>query len=188
MNFSQRRIDGTGPSLAYAEGGSGSPVVCIGPGPSRAHEIMAEGRRVILFAAPETAQRIGAALQQLGIAGFDLMAHGEGAAAALQLALAQGEAVNAVTLLAPAALADDPRLKELKTPVLALFGTTDTTLPADRAGLYRTKLGDCNLMFVYEAGQAIDSDRPEAVAALALEFFERKDLFLVNRASGLTFP
>jgi pimeloyl-ACP methyl ester carboxylesterase len=188
MSFAQRRIDVAGRALACAESGSGAPVVCIGPGPSRAHDIMAEGRRVILFAAAETAQRVGAALQQLGIAGFDLMAHGEGAAAALQLALAQGEAVHAIALVAPGALADDPRLKELKTPILALFGTKDASLPPDRAGLYRTALGDCNLMFVYEAGAAIDVDRPEAVASIALEFFERKDLFLVNRESGLTFP
>jgi hypothetical protein len=43
-------------------------------------------------------------------------------------------------------------------------------------------------MFVYDAAHAIDIDRPEAVAFMAFEFFERRDLFLVSRESGVTFP
>lgn len=32
------------------------------------------------------------------------------------------------------------------------------------------------------------NERPEAVAFIAREFFERRDLFLVSRDSGVTFP
>jgi len=35
---------------------------------------------------------------------------------------------------------------------------------------------------------APSAERPEALAYIALEFFERRDLFLVGRESGLAFP
>ena len=43
-------------------------------------------------------------------------------------------------------------------------------------------------MFFYDAGRAIGSERPKALAFIALEFFERRDLFLVSRESGMAFP
>ena len=42
-------------------------------------------------------------------------------------------------------------------------------------------------MFVYDAGRAIAAGRPEALAYIVLEFFERRDLFLVSRESGMAF-
>jgi len=35
-----------------------------------------------------------------------------------------------------------------------------------------------------DAGRAIGAERPEALAFIALKFFERRDLFLVSRESG----
>ena len=43
-------------------------------------------------------------------------------------------------------------------------------------------------MFVYDAGRAIGAERPEALAYIVLGFFERRDLFLVSRESGMAFP
>ena len=43
-------------------------------------------------------------------------------------------------------------------------------------------------MFVYDAGRTIDDERPEALAFITLEFFERRDLFLVSRENGVVFP
>jgi hypothetical protein len=43
-------------------------------------------------------------------------------------------------------------------------------------------------MLVYDAGPAIGDERPEAFAFVAHEFFERRDLFLVSRETGLVFP
>jgi hypothetical protein len=43
-------------------------------------------------------------------------------------------------------------------------------------------------MFVHDAGRAIGAERPEALAYIALKFFERRDLFLVSRESGMAFP
>jgi hypothetical protein len=35
---------------------------------------------------------------------------------------------------------------------------------------------------------AIGAERPEALALITREFFERRDLFLVSRESGMAFP
>jgi hypothetical protein len=40
---------------------------------------------------------------------------------------------------------------------------------------------------VYNAGRAIGAEQPEALAYIALEFFERRDLFLVSQESGMAF-
>lgn len=69
--------------------------------------------------------------------------------------------------------------------VLVLSGRKDGPDPGDR---YRTLLTDCHFMFVYDAGRAIGAERPEVLAYIALEFFERRDLFLVSRESGMAFP
>jgi hypothetical protein len=60
-----------------------------------------------------------------------------------------------------------------------------TTDAGDR---YHTLLPDCHFMFVYDAGRAVGAERPAALAYIALEFFERRDLFLVSRESGMAFP
>ena len=41
---------------------------------------------------------------------------------------------------------------------------------------------------VYNAGRAIGAEQPESLAYIALEFFERRDLFLVCRESGIALP
>jgi hypothetical protein len=66
-----------------------------------------------------------------------------------------------------------------------LSGTKDQS---DAGVRYRTLLPDCHFMFVYHAGRDIGAERPEALAFIALEFFERRDLFIVSRESGMAFP
>jgi pimeloyl-ACP methyl ester carboxylesterase len=194
--FAQRRA-GEGRDLSYYEAGSGETVVAIiGEAglPARAHELLAESRHVLVFAttaeagAPEAARRIGAAVAALGIARFDLMGEDAGAAAALWLALASraeiGAEIGSVVLAAPEGLPDEA-FRAMKRPVLVLSGTKD---PSEAGGRYRTLLPDCHFMFVYDAGRAIGAERPEALAFIAREFFERRDLFLVSRESGMAFP
>jgi pimeloyl-ACP methyl ester carboxylesterase len=79
----------------------------------------------------------------------------------------------------------DEAFREIKRPVLVLCGTNDQS---DAGVLWRSLLPDCHFMFVYDAGPAIGAERPEALAFIALEFFERRDLFLVSRESGIVFP
>jgi hypothetical protein len=180
--------------LPYCEAGSGETIVAIvgdGSYPTRAHALLAERRRVIIFAMPadagspqEAARRVGAAVAALGIERFDLMGEGAGAAAAGWLALAPEADIGSILLAAPDGAADEA-FHETKRLVLVLSGTKDQSDAVDR---YRTLLPDCHFMFVYDAGPAIGAERPEALAFIALEFFERRDLFLVSRENGMVFP
>ena len=123
-------------------------------------------------------------MAELGIARFDLLGEGAGAAAALWLALEPQVEVGSVVLAAPAGVPDQA-FREMTRPVLVLVGTEDKSDAGDR---YCALLSDCNFMFVYDADRAIGTERPEALAFIALEFFERRDLFLVSRESGIALP
>jgi pimeloyl-ACP methyl ester carboxylesterase len=184
--------------LSYCEAGSGETIVAITGGgglPTRAQALLAESRRVIVFALTpgpgmpqQAAQRIGAALAGLGVERFDLMGEGAGAVAAMWLALAPEAKIGSVVLAAPAVLPGDlpdEAFREIKRPVLVLSGTKE---PSDVGDRYRALLPDCHFMFVYDAGRAIGDERPEALAFIAREFFERRDLFLVSRENGMVFP
>ena len=124
----------------------------------------------------------------LGIERFDLISEGAGAAAAVWLALAPKADIGSVMLAAPDSVLGGPpdeAFREIKRPVLVLCGTNDQS---DAGDLWRALLPGCHFMFVYDAGPAIGAARPEALAFIALEFFERRDLFLVSRESGVVFP
>jgi len=195
--FAQRWA-GEGRGLLYCEAGSGETIVAItGDGglTTRAHALLAERRRVIVCAMTadagsprEAAGRIGAAVAGLGVERFDLIGEGAGAAAAMWLTLAPEAEVGSVVLGAPASVLGglpDQAFREIKRPVLVLCGTKD---PSDAVDRWRALLPDCHFMFVYDAGPAIGAERPEALAFITLEFFERRDLFLVSRENGMVFP
>jgi hypothetical protein len=100
--------------FSYWEAGSGETVVAIvgdsGP-PTRAHALLAERRRVMVFAMAaeagtpqEAARRIGAMAMALDIERFDVMGEGAGAATAMWLALAPEVDIGSVVLAAPASI------------------------------------------------------------------------------------
>jgi hypothetical protein len=190
----EQRWAGESPRLPYWEAGAGETIVAIVDGerlPTRAHAFLAERRRVIVFAMTadlgtpqEAARRIATAVAALGIEHFDVMGEGTGAAAALWLALATRAEIGSVALVAPDGPPDEA-FREVPLPVFLLSGTKDGSNAGER---YRTLLPDSHFMFVYDAGRAIGAERPEVLAFIAREFFERRDLFLVSRESGLTFP
>jgi pimeloyl-ACP methyl ester carboxylesterase len=189
--FQQHRAGESG--LPYWVAGSGETVLAITDAdraPTRAHALLGDRRHVIIFTVPadatpqEAAHRVGAAVAELGIARFDLLGEGAGAAAALWFALEPQAEIGSVVLAAPAGVPDEA-FRQLTRPVLVLVGTEDNSDAGDR---YRALLPDCNFMFVYDADRALGTERPEALAFIALEFFERRDLFLVSRESGIALP
>ena len=151
-------------------------------------------------AGAETAGRIDDALAARGIESYDILGHGAQAALALRLAHAVPPRVRALVLLGPTFLGIDGAaresaerdlagmLGEIAVPTLCLFGTRDMTVPVAAARHYRERIRDCNLVFVYDAGQAMADERPEAVSSIVLDFLERHDQFLVRRQSDVMFP
>jgi pimeloyl-ACP methyl ester carboxylesterase len=203
-------VVGGGLHFGYREAGAGTVCLCIGGGESFSpmRELLAERYRVIelqlpdaLFpASPATASAIREAVATLGVDRFDLLAHGAGAGLALSLALEHSTDVRALVLLGPSVIRSDgqaasdadatliSRLGELKLPNLLVFGTKDLIAPAEAGRHYRSRIPACNLIFVYDAGHAMEIERPEAVAALVFDFLERHDQFLVRRDSDLIYP
>jgi pimeloyl-ACP methyl ester carboxylesterase len=169
----------------FVELGSGAAILCFGPRgvtPAPAHTLLAETRRVILVDAPGS--KVLGLIDALGIARFDILAEGEGAAAALTLALARPDGVGAIVLAAPDPLGPEleGRLGEIAAPVLTLLRATDDAdgkLPALKHG---------HLMYVYDAGDDMLRARPEALAFIVREFLERRELFIVTRESGVVLP
>jgi pimeloyl-ACP methyl ester carboxylesterase len=195
--FAQRRAGEDG-GLVYCEAGSGETIVAITGDerhPTRAHALLAERRRVIVFAMTadagsprEAARRIGAVVAELGIARFDMIGEGAGAEIAMWLALAPEAQIGSVVLAGPASVLGglpDEAFREMKRPALVLSGTKDQSATGDR---WRALLPECHFMLVYDAGPAIGAERPEALAFITREFFERRDLFLVSRENGAVFP
>lgn len=80
------------------------------------------------------------------------------------------------------------RLKGLATPVLVLFGTLDRVIPPEMGRFYKQLLPNCHLVFVYDAGHAISTERPEAFAEVTLDFLNRHEAFVVNRAETVIHP
>jgi pimeloyl-ACP methyl ester carboxylesterase len=82
----------------------------------------------------------------------------------------------------------ESRLPDLHIPVLVLFGTLDRMIPPEMGRLYCEKLPNCHLILVYDAGHAVDADRPEAFVSVVSDFLQHHEAFLVNRHSGRINP
>lgn len=260
--FTEGSVEADGFRMRYQEAGQGEPLVSLhgagGMRVSRAHALLAEQYRVIVFEVPgfgqsppnersqsmaDLARSMAQAAANLGLERFNLMGNSFGGKLALWLAVQQPERIQALVLVAPAAMrpegwrppralspeerrailyahperqapmpppdpailakqqalvsrligpardqALESRLQGLQVPVLVLFGTLDRMIPPEMGRLYCEKLPNCHLVLVYDAGHAVDADRPEAFVSVVGDFLRHHEGFLVNRQSGLINP
>jgi pimeloyl-ACP methyl ester carboxylesterase len=211
--FSQSSIEVNGFPIRYCEAGQGDALICLqddGHRPSKAHELIAQRHRLIVFETPGSdrssaratspkglADAMHTAVAGIGIDRFSIMADSHSAELALRMAIAHPQRVDAFVLLAPA-MPDvsekdrndefEARLPSLETPVLTLIGTNDPIVSSASARRYREKLRDFHLVMVYGAGAAMDAERPEAVAAVVEDFLARGGSFIVRNRSGIIYP
>ena len=205
--FREGEVEIEGRRLRYAEGGQGPMLVHVA-GESRlrvtpAHDLLATHFRVIVVEPPaadglgdgEIASCVALATERLGVEAFDLLGSSAGAGVALRLALLAPSRVRALVLESPLAIGPahrDPalerRLSELTTPTLVLIGTEDTVAPDDAGRAYKTLIPGSHLVFVYAAGHAIALERPEAFVEVVVDFLERHEAFVINRARSLILP
>ncbi len=82
----------------------------------------------------------------------------------------------------------EAQMKELTTPTLVVFGTLDRVIPPDLGRIYKTLLPNCHLVFVYDAGHELSTDRPEAFAEVAGDFLERHEAFVISRSETVIHP
>jgi pimeloyl-ACP methyl ester carboxylesterase len=82
----------------------------------------------------------------------------------------------------------EARMRELMVSTLVLFGTHDLVTPPELGRHYRELLPNGHLVFVYDAGHGISTDRPEAFAEVTDDFLERREAFVINRRPTLINP
>jgi pimeloyl-ACP methyl ester carboxylesterase len=123
ITFTERFVEADGFRIRYLEAGSGKPVVLLhgagGLSINRSHQLLAERFRVIAFEVPgfgaspvnersrsmrELAQTMLAAIDALGLDEFALVGTSFGGRLGAWLAIEAGERVQALVLVAPAAI------------------------------------------------------------------------------------
>jgi pimeloyl-ACP methyl ester carboxylesterase len=80
------------------------------------------------------------------------------------------------------------QLADLATPTLVLFGTVDRLVPPEMGHIYKELMPNCHLVFVYDAGHAISTDRPEAFTEVVVDFLERHEAFVISRTPTVIHP
>jgi pimeloyl-ACP methyl ester carboxylesterase len=82
----------------------------------------------------------------------------------------------------------EARLPDLAAPTLVLFGTLDRVIAPAMGHFYKELIPNCHLVFVYDAGHAISTDRPEAFTEVVGDFLERHEAFVISRAETVIHP
>ncbi len=125
--FTDSTVEADGFRLRYREAGQGEALLCLHGGGglrlSRTHEILARDHRVVAFEIPgfgdspdnersasleDLAGTMNQAISELGIDRYSLMGHSFGAKLALWMAITRPDPVQAVVVIAPAAIRLQP--------------------------------------------------------------------------------
>jgi pimeloyl-ACP methyl ester carboxylesterase len=80
------------------------------------------------------------------------------------------------------------RLGEIPCATLVLFGSEDKLVAPEAARLYRARIPNSHIAFVYDAGHLIEAERPEALMNAVSDYVERRETFIVGRQSGIINP
>ena len=82
----------------------------------------------------------------------------------------------------------ESRLSDIKCATLVVFGQKDNLVSPEAARVYREKIPNSNVSFVYDAGHLIVAERPEALINAVSDYVERRETFTVSRESSIVSP
>lgn len=82
----------------------------------------------------------------------------------------------------------EAQMRDLPTPVLVVFGTLDRVMPPRMGRFYKMLLPNCHLVFTYDAGHEVSTDRPEAFADLVDDFLQRHEAFVISQRTTVIDP
>lgn len=211
-------VDANGLRIRFVERGQGRPVVLLRGADDlalpRFIDLLAQHHRVISLELPgfsatpedpqarrmrDLARAVSTAADQLGLDRFGVVSFGFSARSALWLALDAPERVDALVLISPAAIVPagcepdgsielEDRLGLIESQTLVVFGTNDEVSAQDMGRLYKERMPNCYLVFVYDAGHAVAAQRPEALAGVVSDFLERRETFIVSRTNTMINP
>ncbi len=213
MTAREAQITVTGVDVRYWDAGTGDPVVILDGGDvswSQLQDTLSETYRVVRLAlahsgsaasAAERAELAANACVALGIGTYTLIADDVTAGVAMRLILRSPGHADALVLLSPLAIGPAPdipgrrhdaeleaRLSDITCPTLVVFGSKDPMVGPEAARIYAELMPDCHVSFVYDAGHDIMANRPEALIGLVRDYVERREAFVVGRASGVVIP
>jgi pimeloyl-ACP methyl ester carboxylesterase len=82
----------------------------------------------------------------------------------------------------------EARMRDIATPTLVLFGTLDRMMPPEMGRHYKELMPNCHLVFLYDAGHEMSTERPEAFAEVTADFLDRHEAFVINRTATVIHP
>ena len=143
--------------------------------------------------------RIAAAVAPLTSGSYGLVGVSSAAPAAIRHALRSPESVSALVLVSPLAVRPagapvgtthdlESQLAEIQCPTLAVFGQADDRIAPAAPSIYRSRIPNCNVAFVYDAGHDIAAERPQALLNLVADYLERRETFIVQNRAGAINP
>ena len=80
------------------------------------------------------------------------------------------------------------RLGEIPCATLVLFGSEDQMVAPEAARIYRARIPNSTIAFVYDAGHLIEAERPEALVNAVSDYVELRETFIVGRQTGIINP
>ena len=80
------------------------------------------------------------------------------------------------------------RLGEIPCATLVLFGSEDKLVAPEAARIYRARIPNSNIAFVYDAGHLIEAERPEALVNAVSDYVALRETFIVGRQTGIINP
>jgi pimeloyl-ACP methyl ester carboxylesterase len=80
------------------------------------------------------------------------------------------------------------RLQEISCATLIIFGSEDQMVAPEAPRVYRERIANSNLSFVYDAGHLIEAERPEALINAVSDYVALRETFIVGRQTGIINP
>ena len=143
--------------------------------------------------------QVAAAVSSLAAGPYGLIGVSSAASVAIRHAVRSPETITALILVSPLAVrpAGEPayathelesQLAQIQCPTLAVFGQADEAIDPVAPSIYRSRIPNCNVAFVYDAGHDIAAERPQALLNLVTDYLERRETFIVQNRAGAINP
>ena len=117
-----------------------------------------------------------------------MLAHPEGAG----IDLPEYDRTQALATLAARSKSDssdiESQLHDLYCATLTVFGQEDRMVSRQAGHLWKERMPNCSVCYVYDAGHAVGVERPDALATVVLDFVERRETFIVENRSSIINP
>jgi len=80
------------------------------------------------------------------------------------------------------------RLGEIPCATLVIFGSEDQRVAPEAPPIYRERIPNSNLSFVYDTGHLIEAERPEALVNAVSDYVQLRETFIVGHRTGIINP